>query len=132
MMRAGDRHPRNYYAWNYARRLFRFLSSEGSRDAATGPTVTTAETTERVQRWCFQHPRDISGWTVLAFLLEQHARDQGLSGKDDEDVDRLRRKVAVETEGWVRKFAWEGESVVWFLRTMGMDAGRTGKAQGVG
>lgn len=130
-MRAGDRHPRNYYAWNYARRLFLLLPSDISREAATHRTLLTAETTERVQDWCFQHPRDISGWTFLAFLLEHHALSQGVS-EENEIGKGMRTRVAAETEEWARKFAWEGESVEWFLKRMEADAEGQGKAKGVG
>ena len=132
IMLAGDRHPRNYYAWNYARRLFRFLSYRISSEAAIDPTLLTTETTEQVQKWCFQHPRDISGWTFLAFLFEQHTLCQGLSAEENESVRGLKESVVADTEEWIGSFAWEGESVEWFLRTMKKDAGGGGKAKGVG
>lgn len=118
IMRAGDRHPRNYYAWNYARRLFQFLSSEVSNEAATDPFFLTIDTTERVQQWCFQHPRDISGWSFLAFLLEQPSTHRVPSEEKNKDVIGMRANAVAETEEWARKFAWEGESVTWFLRAM--------------
>ncbi|KAJ4307163.1 hypothetical protein N0V88_000542 [Collariella sp. IMI 366227] len=64
---AGQRHPRNYYAWCHAR----FLSS--SRDGGSIlPGVLAA-----VREWCFQHHTDISGWSFLYFLLDRHFRRDG-------------------------------------------------------
>ncbi|KAK4459962.1 hypothetical protein QBC42DRAFT_111796 [Cladorrhinum samala] len=55
---AGERHPRNYYAWCHAR----FLISSGT-------DLNKQELLQVVQTWCFQHHTDISGWTFLGFLL---------------------------------------------------------------
>lgn len=55
---AGERHPRNYYAWCHAR----FLISSGA-------DVNKQELLKVVQTWCFQHHTDISGWTFLGFLF---------------------------------------------------------------
>ncbi|KAI4131859.1 MAG: hypothetical protein LQ347_002795, partial [Umbilicaria vellea] len=130
VMRAGDRHPRNYYAWNYARRLFHFLISENSHEAATGPLLLTIDATAQVQQWCFRHPRDISGWSFLAFLLEQHFPRPAPSEEENENVIGLRANAVAETKEWARRFAWEGDSVKWFLRVMRMDLARRGRAQG--
>ena len=117
--RAGDRHSRNYYAWDYGRRLFHLLSRRISLQSATGSTLLATEVIEQVQQWCLQHPRDISGWAFLAFLLLRIP----LQGKE-ESMQEVRMRIVAETEDWVRKFAWEGESVEWFWRVMGRDAGR--------
>ena len=39
-------------------------------------------------------------------------------------MQEVRMRIVVETEDWVRKFAWKGESVDWFWRVMCGDAGR--------
>ena len=100
VMRAGERHPRNYYAWQYARVLFRLV-----RGKLIGQDVV--EGLERVKGWCFLHPRDISGWGFLMFLV--HVVVEGGGG---EEV----RRVVRETREWVRKYGWKGESVEWFLK----------------
>lgn len=55
---AGERHPRNYYAWCHARFLARLDRCANSREMLSA-----------VQSWCFQHHIDISGWSFLYFLL---------------------------------------------------------------
>ena len=56
---AGERHPRNYYAWCHAR----FLMS-------LDKGVNGSELLAAVRSWCFQHHTDISGWSFLYFLLD--------------------------------------------------------------
>ncbi|KAF1940181.1 protein prenylyltransferase [Clathrospora elynae] len=57
--KSGEQHPKNYYAWQYARRLIpRIESPEISNEFAYD-----------VKDWCRKHPSDISGWTFLLFLL---------------------------------------------------------------
>lgn len=96
VMKAGERHPRNYYAWGYARDLLGELAEEGLARGAVG----------RVHRWCLQHPRDVSGWAFLEFLL----REIG----DEGEV----RRVVWETREFVRKYEWRGESIEWFLKAV--------------
>lgn len=67
---AGERHPRNYYAWCHARFLVGLR-----RD-------NPPETLAAVQGWCFQHHTDISSWSFLSFLLNAEnspAADSGCS-----------------------------------------------------
>lgn len=94
-----------------------------------------------VQKWCFAHPRDISGWAFLAFLLREMchdgtsplttnsataAMDNGSSmGAERAETaaatakEDATRRVVAETKGFVRKFGWKGASVEWFLKAMG-------------
>ncbi|KAK1750027.1 hypothetical protein QBC47DRAFT_128666 [Echria macrotheca] len=60
---AGERHPRNYYAWNHARFLIRTFSVENE-------VILDA-----VKKWAFQHHTDVSGWTFLHVLLDRSASD---------------------------------------------------------
>lgn len=55
---AGERHPRNYYAWNHARFLIK-----------GGLLPPTDEVLARVMKWCSQHHTDTSGWSFMYFLL---------------------------------------------------------------
>jgi len=61
---AAERHPRNYYAWCHAR----FLVSSEDRSTINGNDSKT-KLLPVVQRWCFQHYTDTSGWSFLYFLL---------------------------------------------------------------
>jgi len=57
--RSGEQHPKNYYAWQYARRL---LSRIGSHDVR-------GDIGHFVKDWCFKHPSDISGWSFLLHVI---------------------------------------------------------------
>lgn len=131
ILTAGERHPRNYYAWNYARQL---LDTLASRDDAFPKTEKRAwetlgmemrsclveDSVAAVQKWCFAHPRDISGWAFLAFLLRE-LHDDGTSiittrsATANEDTPK---RVVAETKEFVRKFGWRGATVEWFLKAM--------------
>lgn len=104
VMKAGERHPRNYYAWGYARDLLRELAGEGLARGVVG----------RVHRWCLQHPRDVSGWAFLEFLLrEVDGEGDGRTGGGEEAT-----RVIWETKEFVRKYEWRGESIEWFLKSV--------------
>ncbi|MCJ1425231.1 hypothetical protein MMC29_003119 [Sticta canariensis] len=132
ILTAGERHPRNYYAWNYARQL---LDTLAGRDDVSPKTEKRAPETlgiemrkclvedsvAAVQKWCFAHPRDISGWAFLAFLLQELHYDRtsittARSATENEDAPK---RVVAETKEFVRKFGWRGASVEWFLKAMG-------------
>ncbi|EWC43588.1 hypothetical protein DRE_01475 [Drechslerella stenobrocha 248] len=51
LFRAAEAHPRNYYAWTYARWL------AGSRNVQFNQ--------EDLVSWCIKHPSDVSGWGWL-------------------------------------------------------------------
>ncbi len=55
---AGERHPRNYYAWCHARFV---VGLDGNSNLP--------EILEAARAWCFQHHTDTSGWSFLYFLL---------------------------------------------------------------
>ena len=99
VMVAGERHARNYHAWQYARQVVRMA---GGR---LGPEAWV-EAVGMVHRWCLMHPRDISGWAFLVFILDQAV-----------DVDRVARDVFRKTREFVEKFRWKGESIEWFLKS---------------
>ncbi|KAL9629822.1 MAG: hypothetical protein Q9204_005056 [Flavoplaca sp. TL-2023a] len=106
VMIAGERHPRNYYAWNYARGVIqismRTLSGDGWEECM-----------RTIHQWCLTHPRDISGWAFLVFLIDQ--RDLFAGTDESLNADQMVEDVFVKTIVFVRKFGWRGESVEWFL-----------------
>lgn len=57
--KSGQQHPKNYYAWQYARRL---MGKIGAQDVAL-------DFAHCVKDWCCKHPSDISGWTFLSHVL---------------------------------------------------------------
>ncbi|KAL8978366.1 MAG: hypothetical protein Q9205_006028 [Flavoplaca limonia] len=106
VMIAGERHPRNYYAWNYARGVIR-ISMRTSRNEGWEECV------RMIHQWCLMHPRDISGWAFLVFLIDQ--RDLFAGTDKSLDADQIAEDVFAKTKDFVRKFGWRGESVEWFL-----------------
>lgn len=90
---AGERHPRNYYAWCHARFL---MGLDGNLDR---PGILVA-----VQAWCFQHHTDISGWSFLHFLLNTES-------------DPRRVSTFIEVLDLVNSLRLANESVWVFLRT---------------
>ncbi|KAL6707883.1 hypothetical protein ACN47E_003557 [Coniothyrium glycines] len=55
--KAGEQHPKNYYAWQYARRFMAGRFSDNIDDIGLF-----------VKDWCCKHPSDISGWSFLWFI----------------------------------------------------------------
>lgn len=108
VMKAGERHPRNYYAWQYARQLFALLQADLDVTTRREQEVLV-ETLGRVKEWCFLHPRDVSGWSFLVWLMER-ARGGG-SWKAKHEA----RRVVWEVGEWVNKYQWVGASVEWVL-----------------
>ena len=124
VMRAGERHARNYYAWEYARQVFRLVTGELAQGQWIGGGVQAmvVESLGRVHAWCLMHPRDVSGWGCLVFLL---ARLGEFVGRGDSDIDggigwyeSEVGRIEGETKGFVRKYEWRGESLAWFLKSV--------------
>lgn len=117
--KAGERHGRNYYAWQYARQIFDLVCSAGSEPVERRHLVQglLRDSIGPVRRWCLMHPRDISGWTFL-FSLVERLRDEGCNGEVQGEVgDEIGRSVW-ETREFTGKFEWKGESVDWFLKAI--------------
>lgn len=125
VLRAGERHPRNYYAWQYARDL-----SAELKGGQEGMVLRRRMTVEKVYRWCLAHPRDISGWSFLAFLLCDGGGGGGGDGGRGEGGDGSvggntaaaaaedLKRIAHETKEFVRKYDCKGESIDWFLNAL--------------
>ncbi|KAL8847745.1 MAG: hypothetical protein Q9221_007233 [Calogaya cf. arnoldii] len=104
VMVAGERHARNYYAWEYAREVVRSMAAGGKGKGKGG---WYGEVVGMVHQWCLMHPRDISGWAFLVFLLERNTMHQ----------EAKAREIFRKTRDFVEKFGWKGESVEWFLKS---------------
>ncbi len=107
VLKAGERHPKNYYAWDYARRLFRLFAYEGYLRSYRGIVkIMVMESTEGIHAWCLSHADDISGWSFLLFLMGHHLDE----GRDCEIVRK--------TLDLALKFGWAHESLWVFVRTL--------------
>ncbi|KAH7125422.1 hypothetical protein B0J11DRAFT_579968 [Dendryphion nanum] len=73
VLKSGERHPKNYYAWQYARRLHTQIKTLHREEiefsnASIFQSLVSASSV-LVKEWCCKHPSDISGWTFLLHLL---------------------------------------------------------------
>jgi hypothetical protein len=94
VLRAGELHPRNYYAFSYMRQISVILAGRGVH--------WNESAIDRVVDWCLAHPRDISGWSFVVYAL-------GLSKRQCQ-VQALERVVQ-----FALSVAWEGESLWIFI-----------------
>ncbi|KAB8606227.1 hypothetical protein FH972_025857 [Carpinus fangiana] len=73
---AGEKHPKNYYAFDYARKLLCYSIAnirQFPQDAVKEHDAIISYVNEIAtihHDWCLQHPSDCSGWSYLTYLLE--------------------------------------------------------------
>lgn len=103
--KASERHPLNYYAWNYARSLFEFVDCQGHHIRDREPLVE--QLVEIVYDWCTQHPEDTSGWSFLLYLLHKQS-----STSRTEQGTRVVRKAL----DYAMSYNLDRESIWSFLR----------------
>ncbi|KAF7716662.1 Uncharacterized protein PECH_008233 [Penicillium ucsense] len=107
VLRAAELHPRNYYAFTYARHLRSLL-------VRTAATITTESIScwelrlakallSPVLDWCLAHPRDISGWSFGLHVLGQCEDRQS-------HVEAVKRVLQFALD-----VGWEGESLWTFV-----------------
>ena len=113
--KSGERHPKNYYAWQYARELLDMACLRVREEPECWERMLK-QCVKTVKSWCCVHPSDISGWTFLAWLL-QHA---GVKDKADVVCEVVDYAVSVELPN---------ESLWIFIRTVLAD-GLAGLEQG--
>jgi hypothetical protein len=108
VLKAAERHQHNYYAWQYARRMYSLIHA-----LCDSVDVQSVRTTFLVQNlaWCKKHPSDVSGWSFLLFLMQQPGYDEA------EHVDTIKDVLA-----FVEAIRWQKEALWHFLRT---DVGRS-------
>ncbi|CBF77724.1 hypothetical protein AN4341.2 [Aspergillus nidulans FGSC A4] len=103
VLRAGELHPRNYYAFTYLRQIHRILAESGGLKSEEWRVQFGQSIIRPTLDWCLVHPADISGLMFLLYLL------------DGVPITALR----LDTVGKVAQFAldigWEGESIWTFV-----------------
>ncbi|KAL2013945.1 hypothetical protein VTN00DRAFT_1470 [Thermoascus crustaceus] len=112
-LRAGELHPKNYYAFSYMRQLHSVLSRAMEGDisqnrAGEGESVNHSSElagylVDPVLTWCLAHPRDISGWIFLLYLLEASA------------VKQVQKNVVRKVVQFALNVGWESESLWTFV-----------------
>lgn len=116
VMVAGERHSKNYHAWEHARQVWRLycddrrrIESVRDKDNIEEEVGAFQEIIRLVHKWCTMHPRDISGWTFLAFLLRSPPHEAMQLKEATKTIELTKRFVA--------NLNWQGTSVGWFLST---------------
>ncbi|KAK9453670.1 hypothetical protein V1511DRAFT_504148 [Dipodascopsis uninucleata] len=121
---AGEVHYMNYYAWNYARwlttdtciRLSKVLQNSPNRQMVLESYLRSIS--RKIEKWCFGHPSDASGWSFFSWLLVFYVseRPESTSPSHIKQDDTLLLNTTIE----VFKFATTvslGHEAVWiFLR----------------
>lgn len=108
VQRAGENHPHNYYAWKHLRHIFDCVKARSLVlgvivDGSTTEEIIAEAALTQTQRWCMQHPRDVSGWSFLQFLLH-HIKNIS-----------LQHQCVKQTIDYARKIGWEGEGLWRFV-----------------
>ncbi|KAB8201159.1 hypothetical protein P875_00127582 [Aspergillus parasiticus SU-1] len=100
--RAGELHPRNYYAFNYMRQVHNILSG-ATEDSREGPSVLAESTIDSMLHWCLGHPSDISGWMFMLYLLKAVPKGN------------VRPSTVNKVVRYALDIGWEGESLWMFV-----------------
>ncbi|KAF2801419.1 uncharacterized protein BDZ99DRAFT_350541, partial [Mytilinidion resinicola] len=95
VFRASERHPKNYYAWQHARKMLTKIIQDFHGDNTDD---------EGNIWWCVQNPSDTSGWSFLAFLFQR------LRSRD------WKFNLITEILDVVLRWEWQYESVWAFFR----------------
>jgi hypothetical protein len=107
IMKSAERHPNNYYAWQYGRK---FLLGLLKLENCNQPLPILQKVHDLINVWCLSNPSDTSGWTFLAFVLSNVPTDPSTSSKVIESV-----------MGFASKTAWKKEALWVFLRDIASD-----------
>lgn len=124
---SAEHHPKNYYAWEYARWwVGEFAPTEGFparmyeamlREEKSAGALNSFEARDQdekillglTQGWCKDHATDISGWSFYLWLLHR----PNYSGEDGELVKSYIGSVALD---YATKLRLRNESIWVFLR----------------
>ncbi|KAF7595435.1 hypothetical protein BBP40_006057 [Aspergillus hancockii] len=102
VLRAGELHPRNYYAFSYMRQVYSMLSG-AMKKVPGGPSLLAESIIDSMLNWCLAHPSDISGWMFMLYLLEAVPEGDFRPNAVDKVV-----RFALDV-------GWEGESLWTFV-----------------
>ncbi|KIW05401.1 uncharacterized protein PV09_03914 [Verruconis gallopava] len=113
VLKAGEQHRHNYYAFQYARRVLRPALDRVPEDVRTPIGSSDAISLHRdvfdgLLAWCKSHPSDTSGWSFLLYWLSLRSAEQ-------EELCRCAVRAVLQFAVAVR---WKGEALWSFLRTM--------------
>lgn len=105
VLRAGELHPKNYYAFSYMRQLHSLLANTLAdvRDRSGWTEKLARVLLNPVLDWCLANPKDISGWIFGKYLLDNVPELQVRA----DAISRVLR--------FARDVGWEGESLWTFI-----------------
>jgi hypothetical protein len=107
VLKSGERHRNNYYAFQHARRLLNL-----SDPSKSSQRLLMKDIRSNLLPWCLDHPSDTSGWSFLYFILTGEER------KPLEAKDTIEKVL-----GFVDSTRWQREALWVFLRTARMNQG---------
>jgi hypothetical protein len=96
VLKSGERHRNNYYAFQHARRLLAL-----SDPAEASQRLLIRDIRLKLLPWCLEHPSDTSGWSFVYFLLTYERRT---ILEPDETIEKL--LDFVESTRWQREALW--------------------------
>ncbi|KAB8228477.1 hypothetical protein ETB97_002286 [Aspergillus alliaceus] len=102
VLRAGELHPRNYYAFSYIRQVHNALT-DAMEEISEGTSVLTESILDLMLHWSLAHPSDISGWMFMFYLLESVPQGD------------FRLNTVTKVVRYALDVGWEGESLWIFL-----------------
>ncbi|KAJ5113515.1 hypothetical protein N7456_002049 [Penicillium angulare] len=104
VLRAAELHPKNYYAFSYMRKLHTLLVETADvADRSDWAVQVAGGLINPMLDWCLSHPRDISGWVFMVYLLDSVPEQQ------------IRTEVVGKVVLFARDIGWEGESLWIFV-----------------
>lgn len=126
VIKAGERHPRNYYGWDYGRKLFNLLKLAPDKDHVIEDADVFQKlligSSKTLYAWCLMHPRDVSGWSFMIFWLQNMKKIKAsnliLTDSNPKQLDCEINRIVKETRIWTARYDWDGESVRWFLKAV--------------
>jgi hypothetical protein len=111
-LRAGERHPCNYYAFAYLRQFQRLMTSLPVQAESFDKEETFAFISEQLVditlAWCLSHLRDISGWMFLLHVLDSSSQTE-------------RQKAVLEkVVNFALQIHWQGQAL-WTFVSLSVD-----------
>ena len=109
VFKSAEMHPKNYYAWLYARRRLTHLFQDTSFGLnSTSASTDLHEVSTAVLDWCLRHHSDTSGWSFLLWLLQQsNQSNQSKAGRE---------QIMAKVTEMAKTFKWNNEALRSFVR----------------
>lgn len=116
VLRAGELHPKNYYAFSYMRHLHALLANTlvDARECSEWTLALARTLLNPALDWCLANPKDISGWIFGKYLL------------DNVPGGQFRADAIARVLRFARDVGWEGESLWTFIDLTAREYGLEG------